>query len=159
MKAILTLIGFLALSLSQAAMADAMAGSAFLQGKVSGATGTLAQAGWTDCQVKVSSQTQTEIHLDFSLLNATTGTSMTVPNLTLTRQGRVGLYEKLAYDFGVRTAAQAINDPSIIPQAYSEFNNLIKVRNGGAVIQYDFSELRSNGEFYSATSSLSCIAD
>jgi hypothetical protein len=96
--------------------------------------------------------------VDFLLINAQSGAQMTLQNLNLTKAGRVGLLEKMKYDFGVRTAPQPIDDSRIIPQAYSQYNNLVKVREGGAVLEYHFAELDSNGEFYQASSELYCLA-
>lgn len=131
---------------------------AVFQGKVSGATGFLARAGYTDCQVKVSSQSQDAMLIDFTLLNSATGTQMELPNLTLTKDGREGILEKMMYDFGVRTAPQAIDDSSIIPQATLQYNNLVKIQANGSVIEYHFQDLRTNREFYKATSDLVCRA-
>jgi|GEM_PF-2834276 len=152
-------IGSSAMSLLLCFSQLAFAGNAVvLQGKVEGATGYLARAGWTDCQVKVSSQSEDGLIVDFALLNANSGAKMELQNLALTKSGRVGFLEKMNYDFGARTAPQPINDPGIIPQAYVQYNSLIKVKNDGNVIEYHFSELRSNGEFYGATSELVCTA-
>ena len=67
MKMILTSLGFL--FLAQVAWAGS---PVILQGKVKGATGVMAQAGWTDCQVTVSSQSQESMLVDFSLINSQT---------------------------------------------------------------------------------------
>lgn len=153
MKMILTSLGFL--FLAQVALAGR---PVILQGKVKGATGVMAQAGWTDCQVKVSSQSEENILVDFSLINSQTGAQLVLQNLNLTKAGRVGLFEKMKYDFGARTALQTMNDSRIIPPAYSQYNNLVKVRRNGTVLEYHFAELVSNGEFYQASSELFCLA-
>jgi hypothetical protein len=135
----------------------AFAGPIFY-GKVQNATGYLARAGYTNCEITVESESDDGLVVDFSLLNANTGNILTLPNLNLTKEGRIGVLEKMMYDLGVRTAPQPINDPSITPQATLVYNNLVKVKNGGSRIEYHLQELRSNGEFYGATSGLVCNA-
>jgi hypothetical protein len=134
------------------------AAPAVLQGKVHGATGTLAPFNGGDCQVKVLSQSADELHIDFYVSNAQGNLAIEQQNLALTKDGRYGLLEKMAYDFGLRTAPQPLNDIRVLPPAFVQYSHLIKVKNAGARIEYKLSELRSNGEFYRAESDLYCSA-
>jgi hypothetical protein len=128
------------------------------QGKVQGETGYLARAGYTDCQVMVLEDSVKGLQIDFQLLNTQTGERLELPDLNLSKAGRVGLLEKMMYDFGARTAPQPVTDSAVVPQAYQQYNNLVNIKNGGNAIDYHFQELRTNGEFYSATSELTCLA-
>src|SRR6185437_9760115 len=75
-----------------------------LTGKVSGATGYLAQDGYTDCSVEVLAQDTDSLTVNFTLRNADNGEEFTLPNLRLSKEGRIGFITKMIYDLGADTA-------------------------------------------------------